>query len=148
MNGSRGSEPFKHFYGFVSKSDFLVSAILCTFAGDSAEHFYKSGVLGAIHYVSGEVFGDVDKFGCFVGVKVGVKVGALADCCSCGLDGVVKKVGALIVCEVVGFCDFTREVVAKDLFKVLSVVGVDARYIGEGEGFHSVLSFRPLVLIL
>lgn len=130
------SEPFKHFCGFVSKSDFFVSAILRALTGDCAEHSYKSGVFNAVHYVGGKGFGDVDKLGCLVGVEVSVKVGALADGCSCRLDGVVEEVGALIVCEVVGFCDFAREVVAKDLFEVLSVVGVGARYIGESEGFH------------
>ena len=121
----------------MPKSDFFVSAILGTFASYCAEEFNEGGVLGAVHYVGGEGFGDVYKLGCFIGVKVGLEVGALADGCSCGLDGVVEEVGALIVCEVVGFLDFASEVVAEDLLEVLSVVGVGAVDVGECDGFHS-----------
>ena len=137
MNGSRSCEPFKEFCGFVSKSDFFVSAILGTLAGHCAEGLNEGGVLGAVHNVSGEGFGDVYELGCEVGVEVGVEVGALADGCSCGLDGVMKEVGALIVCDVVGFLDFASEVVAEDLLEVLSVVGVGSFDVGECDGFHS-----------
>ena len=121
----------------MSKSDFLVSAILGTLGCYCAEEFYKCGVLGAVHYVGNEGFGDVNEFGCFVGVKVGLEVGALADCCSCGLDGVVEEVATLIVCKVVGFFYLASEVVAEDLLEVLSVVGVCSFDVGECDGFHS-----------
>ena len=148
MNGSRSGEPFEHFCGFVSKSDFFVSAVLCTLASDSTEEGNECGVLGAVHYVGGEGFGDVDKLGCLVGVEVGGEVGALADRCPCGLDRVVEEVGALVVCDVVCLCDFAREVVAEDLLEVLSVVGVGAVDVGECDGFHSgySLSFSSVLL--
>ena len=136
-NGSRGGEPFKHFSGFVTETNFLVSAVLGTLASYCAKGLNEGGVLGAVHYVRGEVLGDVDELGCFVGVEVGLEVGALADGGASGLDGVVEEVATLIVCEVVGFCDFSREVVAEDLLKVLSVVGVGAVDIGKCDGCHS-----------
>ena len=108
----------------MTESDFLVSAVLGTLASYCTKGLNESDVLGAVHYVGDEVLGDVDELGCFVGVEVGLEVGALADGCSCTLDGVVEEVGALVVCEVVGFLDFSREVVAEDLLEVLSVVGV------------------------
>ena len=114
-----------------------MSAVLGTLAGYCAEGLDEGGVLGAVHYVGGEVLGDIDELGCFVGVKVGLEVGALADGGAGGLNGVVEEVGALIVCEVVGFCDFSREVVAEDLLEVLSVVGVGAVDIGKCDGCHS-----------
>ena len=123
-NGSLCSEPFKHFCCFVSKSGFEVSTIFCTLTSDSSKGFNKVDVLGEVHYVGGQVFCDVHKLGCFVSVKVGVYVRSLADCCSCGLDGVVADVCSLIVCNVVGFFDVAREVEAEGLFEVLSVVGV------------------------
>ena len=137
MNGSRGGEPFKHFSGLVTETNFLVSAVLGTLAGYCAEGLDEGGVLGAVHYVGGEVLGDVDELGCFVSVEVGLEVGALADGCSRGLDGVVEEVATLIVCEVVGFFDFPREVVAEDLLEVLSVVGVGSFDIGKCDGCHS-----------
>ena len=121
----------------MTESDFLVSAVLGTLAGYCAKGLNEGGVLGAVHYVGDEVLGDVHELGCFVGVEVGVEVGALADGGAGGLDGVVEEVGALIVCEVVGFLDFSREVVAEDLLEVLSVVGVGAVDIGECDGCHS-----------
>ena len=90
-NGSLCSEPFKHFCCFVSESGFFMSTIFCTLTSDSSKGFNKVDVLGAVHYVCGQVFCDVHKLGCFVGVKVGVYVRSLADCCSCTLDGVVEK---------------------------------------------------------
>ena len=120
----------------MSESYLFHSAIFRAFLCNSSEGFDKSGVLGAVHYVCGEGFGDVDKLSCFVGVEVGLEVGALADSCSCGLDGVVEEVATLIVCEVVGFLDFSREVVAEDLLEVLSVVGVCSFDVGECDGFH------------
>ena len=115
-------EPFKEFCGFVSKSYFLVSAILCTLGCYCAEGFNEGGVLGAVHYVGDAVCGDVNKLGCFVGVKVGVEVGALADRCSCRFDGVVAEVRSLIVCEVVSLFNLAREGEAEPLFAVLTVV--------------------------
>ena len=114
-----------------------MSAVLGTLAGYCAEEVYEGGVLGAVHYVGDEVLGDVHELGCLVGVEVGLEVGALADGGAGGLDGVVEEVGALIVCEVVGFLDFSREVVAEDLLEVLSVVGVCSFDVGECDGFHS-----------
>ena len=50
----------------------------------------------------------------------------------------VAEVGALIVCEVVGFFYLAREGEAEALFEVLSVVGVDAVDVSvDGDGFHS-----------
>ena len=106
----------------MSESDFGLSAILGAFGGYCAEGFNEGGVLGAVHYVGGAVLGDVDKLGCFVGVEVGVEVGALAYCCACRFDGVVEEVGALVVCEVVGFFNLAREGEAEPLLAVLSVV--------------------------
>ena len=126
----------------MSESGFLVSAILGAFGCYCAEGLNEGDVLGAVHYVGGEVFGDVHELGCFVGVKVGVYVRSLADRCSCRLDGVVEKVGALIVGEVVGFLDFSREIEAEELFEVLSVVGVGSFDGGEVHFFHFVVSFR------
>ena len=127
----------------MSESDFLVSAILGAFTGDSAESVYKCGVFGAVHYVGDTVRGDVYEFGCFVGVKVGVEVGSLADRCSCRFDGVVEEVGSLIVREVVGFFGLAREGEAEPLLAVLSVVLVGSFKVGvEGEGFHFGASFR------
>ena len=107
-----------------------MTAILGTVAGDSAEGLNEGGVLGAVHYVGGECLGDVDKLGCAIGCEVGGEVCSLADGGAGGLDGVVEEVATLIVCEVVGFFDFAREVVAEDLLEVLSVVGVGAVDIG------------------
>ena len=121
----------------MSKSDFLVSTILGAFGCYCAEEVNEYGVFGAVHYVSGEGFGDVNKLGCFVGVEVGLEVCALADGCSCGLDGVVEEVATLVVREVVGFLDFASEVVAEDLLEVLSVVGICSFDVGECDGFHS-----------
>lgn len=106
----------------MSKSDFGLSAILGAFGGYCAEGFNEGGILGAVHYVGGAVLGDVHKLGCFVGVKVGIEVGALAYCRAGGLDGVVEEVGALIVCDVVGFFYLASEGEAEPLFAVLSVV--------------------------
>ena len=106
----------------MSKSYLFVSTILDAFGGYCAEGFNKCDILGAVHYVGNAVCGDVNKLGCFVGVKVGGEVGALADRCSCRFYGVVEKVGALIVCEVVGFFNLAREGEAEPLFEVLSVV--------------------------
>ena len=147
-NGSRGGEPFKHFSGLVTETNFLVSAVLGTLAGYCAEGLDEGGVLGAVHYVGGEVLGDVDELGCAVGCEVGREVGAFADGGASGLDGVVEEVGALIVCEVVGFFDFAREVVAEDLLEVLSVVGVGSFDIGKCDGCHSgqSLSFSSVLL--
>ena len=121
----------------MSKSYLGLSAILCTLASYCAELVDEGGVLGAVHYVGGEVLGDVDELGCAVGCEVGREVGAFADGGASGLDGVVEEVATLIVCEVVGFCDFSREVVAEDLLEVLSVVGVGAVDIGKCDGCHS-----------
>ena len=122
----------------MSKSDFGLSAILGTLGCHCAEGFNEGGVLGAVHYVGGTVGGYINKLGCFVGVEVGVEVGALADRCPCGLDGVVEEVGALIVCDVVGFLGLAREGEAEPLFAVLSVVLVGAfEVLAECDGFHS-----------
>ena len=106
----------------MSESDFGLSAILGTLGCYCAEGFNEGGVLGAVHYVGDAVLGDIHKLGCFVGIKVGGEVGALADRCSCRFDGVVEEVGALVVCEVVGFFNLAREGEAEPLFAVLTVV--------------------------
>ena len=121
----------------MSKSDFGLSAILGAFGCYCAEGLNESGVFGAVHYVGGAVFGDIHELGGFVGVKVGFEVGALADCGACRLDGIMEKVGALIVREVVGFFDFAREGEAEPLFAMLSVVLVGSFKVGvEGDGCH------------
>ena len=130
------------------EANFFATAIFGAFGGDCAEGLAEDEPNRFGHYVGGEVFGDVDKLGCLVGCEVGGEVFTLADGSPCGLDRVVEEVGALVVLDVVGFCDFAREIVAEDLLEVLSVVSVGARNIGECDGCHSVLSFRPLVLIL
>lgn len=122
----------------MSESDFGLSAILGAFGGYCAEGFNEGGVFGAVHYVGGAVLGDVNKLGCFVGVKVGVEVGALAYCRACRFDGVVAEVGALIVCDVVGFFYLAREGEAEPLLAVLSVVLVGSfKVFAECDGFHS-----------
>ena len=107
-----------------------MSAILGALASYCAESLNESGVLGLAHYVGGECLGDVDKLGSAVGCEVGGEVCSLAYGGAGGLDGVMEEVATFVVCEVVGFLDFSREVVAEDLFKVLSVVGVGAVDIG------------------
>ena len=114
----------------MSKSDFSCTAVFCTLGCYCAEEVDELGVFGAVHYVGGEGFGDVDKLGCFVGVEVSGEVGAFAYGRAGGLDGVVEEVATFVVGEVVGFFDFAREVVAEDLLKVLSVVGVGAVDVG------------------
>lgn len=108
----------------MSKSNFGLSAILGTLGCYCAEGLNEGGILGAVHYVGGEGFGDVDKLGCFVGVEVGGDVRSLAYCRAGGLDGVMEKVGVFIVWGVVCFFDVARDVEAEGLFEVLSVVGV------------------------
>ena len=137
VSGSLGSEPHEHSCAFVSESDFFVSAILGAFPCYCAEGFNECGVLGAVHYVGDAVLGDVNKLGCLVGVEVGVEVGALAYCGACRFDGVMEEVGALIVCDVVGFFYLSREGEAEALFEVLSVVVVCAVDVGvDGDGCH------------
>ena len=139
MNGSLGSEPFEHLGCFVSKSYFSVSAILGAFGCYRSKGLNECGILGAVHYVGNAVLGDVNKLGCLVGVEVGVEVGALAYCGACRFDGVVAEVGALIVCDVVGFFYLAREGEAEALFEVLSVVVVGAVDVGvDGDGYHFV----------
>ena len=129
----------------MSKSYLGCTAILCAFGCYCSKGLNECGVLGAVHYVGGAVLGDVNKLGCLVGVKVGIEVGALAYCCSCRLDGVVAEVGALIVCEVVGFFYLAREGEAEALFEVLSVVIVGAVDVGvDGDGCHFGCSFLVL----
>lgn len=130
------------------EANFLSTAIFGAFGGDCAEGLTEGQPHCRGHYVSHKVFGDIDKLGGFVGFDVGFEVGALADRSPCRLDGVVEKVGALIVREVVCFFDFTCEVVAENLFKVLPIVGVGAVDIGKSKVCHCGMSFRPLVLIL
>ena len=121
----------------MSESYLFHSTVFGAFLCYSSKEGDKFGVLGAVHYVGGEGFGDVDKLGCFVGVEVGLEVSSLANCRAGGLDGVVEEVGCFIVREVVSLFDFSREVVAEDLLEVLSVVGVGAVDVGECDGFHS-----------
>ena len=106
----------------MPKSYFSVSTILSAFGCYCAEGLNEGGVLGAVHYVGGSVCSYINKLGCLVGVEVGIEVGALAYCGACRFDGVVAEVGALIVCEVVGFFYLAREGEAEPLFAVLSVV--------------------------
>ena len=113
-----------------------MSAVLGAFLGHCTKEVDEFGIFGAVHYVGGEGFGDVNEFGCFVGVEVGGEVSTLADGCSCRFDRVVEEVATFVVCEVVGFFNLSRESVAEALFKVLSVVGVGSFDFGDFDVEH------------
>ena len=120
----------------MSKSYFGVSTVLFAFGGYCTEEGYKLNIFNAVHYVRGEGFGDVNKFGCLIGVKVFREVCSLAYCGAGGLDGVVAEVRSLVVRDIVSLFYLAREGVAETLFKVLSVVVVGSFDFGDLKSFH------------